>query len=241
MLRIFDARTGEPLPATSTRRGPARVEVHAVRRDATQWRVLLVADLLVRALELDATPVWSLLTGPGADAAARADAAALGVRPFEPAREPAPGPAAVARVLHIVREGDPLPDAPTIAVAPVASDDLVRIGSAEPSVVRLALLEHHHHARVVLDTAALDAARDTLKRWRRAVAGWARQPSRPIPGPVRDRLRAAWEDDLDAPGVLDVLRRAETDPDLADGARFEVYAHTDRFLGLDLAGEVGSV
>ncbi|MBQ0830597.1 hypothetical protein [Streptomyces tagetis] len=241
MLRIIDARTGEPLPATSTRRGPARVEAHAVRRDATQLRVLLVADLLVRALELDATPVWSLLTGPEAGADTRADAAALGVRPFEPAREPAPDPAAVARTLHIVREGEPLPDAPTVAVAPVASDDLVLLGSAEPSVVRLALLAHHHHARVALDDAALDDARDTLKRWRRAVANWARQPSRPIPGPVRDRLRGAWEDDLDAPGVLDVLRQVETDPDLPDGARFETYAHTDRFLGLDLVSELGSV
>ncbi|OSC53016.1 hypothetical protein B5181_38275, partial [Streptomyces sp. 4F] len=98
----------------------------------------------------------------------------------------------------------------------------------------------HHHARVRLDPAALDEARATLARWRRAVAAWARQPSRPVPGEVRDRLRAAWEDDVDAPGVLRVLRRVETDPGLPDGARFETYAYADRFLGLHLARDVGA-
>ncbi|NEC71239.1 hypothetical protein G3I25_06495, partial [Streptomyces rochei] len=77
-------------------------------------------------------------------------------------------------------------------------------------------------------------------RWRRAVAAWARRPSRPVPGVVRDRLRAAWEDDVDAPGVLGVLRAVETDPDLPDGARFETFAHADRFLGLHLTRDVGA-
>jgi cysteinyl-tRNA synthetase len=133
-------------------------------------------------------------------------------------------------------DGD-APGATTVAVAPVypADPDL-----ADPDAVRLALLARPRHARVELDPAALDEARDTLARLRRAVADWARHPSRPVPGDVRDRLRAAWEDDLDAPGVLRVLRRVETDPDLPDGARFEICAYADRFLGLQLTRDVGS-
>jgi cysteinyl-tRNA synthetase len=142
--------------------------------------------------------------------------------------------------VHVVPEGHAADDGTTgttLAVAPVdpAAPDL-----ADPDALRLALLSRHHHARVELGATAVDEARDTLARWRRAVARWARQPSRPVPGEVRDRLRGAWEDDLDAPAVLRVLRRVEEDPDLPDGARFETYAYADRFLGLHLARDVGA-
>ncbi|MER7490927.1 hypothetical protein ABTY20_34615, partial [Streptomyces sp. NPDC126497] len=80
----------------------------------------------------------------------------------------------------------------------------------------------------------------TLDRWRRAVADWARRPSRPVPDAVRAGLRTAWEDDLDTAGVLGVLCAVETDPGLADGARFETYAYADRLLGLDLTRDLGA-
>ncbi|MDT0610980.1 hypothetical protein [Streptomyces lancefieldiae] len=232
MLRIIDARTAEPVPAAPARRGPTRVEVHAPGHDTTGLRVLLVADLLVRALELDGTPAWPLLTGAEDRARLREDAAALGIRPFEDGRVGGAGQA-----VHVVCEGGAAPDGATVAVAPVTPAEQ---GPADPDALRLALLERHHHARVELGATALDEARDTLARWRRAVAAWARQPSRPVPGEVRDRLRAAWEDDLDAPGVLRVLRDVETDPGLPDGARFETYAYADRFLGLELTRDLGS-
>ncbi|WP_217169702.1 hypothetical protein [Streptomyces sp. AC512_CC834] len=236
MLRIIDARTGEPALAAPARRAPTRVEAHAPGHDATALRVLLVADLLVRALELDGTPAWALLTGEEERDKLRQDSAALGIRPFEDGAAAGSGPGTGQRV-RVVREGGAAPDGATVAVAPVhpAEPDLT-----DPDAVRLALLERHHHARVRLDTPALDEARDTLARWRRAVADWARQPSRPVPGEVRDRLRAAWEDDLDTPGVLRVLRRVETDPDLPDGARFEICAYADRFLGLHLTRDLGA-
>ncbi|MGC9496894.1 hypothetical protein [Streptomyces sp. WG7] len=236
MLRIIDARTREPAPAAPARRGPTRVEAHAPGRDTTGLRVLLVADLLVRALELDGTPVWAVLTGAEEEPRLRADAAALGIRPFDDGGAAGPGPGA-GQTVHVVREGGATPDGATVAVASV---DVAAQGTDDPDAVRLALLERHHHARVELDASALDDAGDTLARWRRAVAAWARQPSRPVPGEVRDQLRAAWEDDLDAPGVLRVLRRVETDPGLPDGARFETYAYADRFLGLHLARDVGT-
>ncbi|WP_282084267.1 hypothetical protein [Streptomyces tendae] len=297
MLRIIDARTGEPALAAPARRAPTRVEAHVRGRDAGALRVLLVADLLVRALELDGTPAWAVLTGTTAEPGRlRKDAAALGVRPFEDGAATGPGPgtgqvvrvvaeaeaeagtgtgtggeAAAEPVAAFVAEGENesgnegeaqdavqggdhdavqggeqggdggIRDATTVAVAPVrpAAPDLDS-DLADPDAVRLALLERQHHARVELDAAVLDAARDTLARLRRAVADWARHPSRPVPGEMRDRLRAAWEDDLDAPGVLRLLRRVESDPDLADGARFEICAYADRFLGLHLTRDVGS-
>jgi cysteinyl-tRNA synthetase len=114
------------------------------------------------------------------------------------------------------------------------------VADADPYALRLALLEQHRSTPVRLDATVLDDAGATLTRLRRAVAAWARQPSRPVPGEVRDRLRAAWEDDLDTPAVLRVLRRVETDPGVPDGARFETFAYADRLLGLDLTREVGS-
>ncbi|MET8571153.1 hypothetical protein [Streptomyces sp. NPDC004783] len=265
MLRIIDARTGEPVPAAPARRGFTRVEAHAPGRDTTGLRVLLVADVLVRTLELGGTPVWALLTGEGEEARKelRAEAAALGVRPFEES----PGGPGRGQTIRVVRGdvsgvGDagataaggggpagagsgrePLPDAataPTLTVAPVDPAARDAVAGAGADVLRLALLERHRSTPVRLDAAVLDDARDTLTRLRRAVAVWARQPSRPVPGEVRDRLRAAWEDDLDTPGLLRELRRVETDPDLADGARFETFAYADRLLGLDLTRDLGS-
>ncbi|CAL9382425.1 hypothetical protein SUDANB140_01078 [Streptomyces sp. enrichment culture] len=91
-----------------------------------------------------------------------------------------------------------------------------------------------------LDEAEPATARDTLAHWRTAVARWARQPSRPVPADVRERLRAAWADDLDDPAVLRILREVENASDLPDGARFEICAYADRFLGLQLTRDVGA-
>ncbi|WP_079158834.1 hypothetical protein [Streptomyces sp. SAT1] len=240
VLRITDARTGEPVDAAPARRGLTRIEAHASGFDATGLRVLLVADLLVRALELGGTPVWALLTGDREQAELRAGAAALGIHPFEDSR----GLGAAlgeAQVVHVAREDD---DGATggvrLAVAPVdAALPVTPAPGGDPAAWRLALLAQPRTRRVRLDADTLDEAGATLARWRGAVADWARRPSRPIPDDVRAELRAAWEDDLDIPAALGVLERAASRPDLPDGARFETYAYADRLLGLDLALAVG--
>jgi hypothetical protein len=53
-------------------------------------------------------------------------------------------------------------------------------------------------------------------------------------------LRAAWEDDLDVPAALEVLRRLEEAEDVPPGARFESYAYADRLVGLELTREIGA-
>ncbi|MGV9991994.1 hypothetical protein [Streptomyces sp. NPDC003374] len=275
MLRIIDARTGHPVDAAPARRGLTRIEAHASGFDASGLRVLLVADLLVRALELGGTPVWALLTGERDQAELRAGAEALGVRPFEDSRDlgAALGEAQVVRVTGepatpdgaggagpggvgsggggprgVVSQGgrsagtdaEAEAEGVRVAVAPVeAAVPVVPAALDDPAVLRLALLGHRRTRPVRLDEHALDEAGRALARWRRAVADWARRPSRPVPDEVRGRLRGAWEDDLDMPAVLRVLEWVAARPDLADGARFETYAYADRLLGLDLTRDLG--
>ncbi|MFD1657314.1 hypothetical protein ACFSL4_03465 [Streptomyces caeni] len=227
MLRITDARSGEPV---DIRPGLTRVHAHVAGADTSALRVLLVADALARALELGGTPVVAV-AAPTAVLRARADD--LGIRPGEPE---APG---VGRVLHVVGAQGTAPDGVRVEVAP-ATGPAGADAAAPPSAVRLALLATPRRLPADLGTAALTEARDTLVRWRKAVASWATRPSRPIPERVRRDLRAAWEDDLDVPAVLEVLRRVESADDIPDGARFETFAHADRLLGLDLTREIGA-
>ncbi|WP_308298815.1 hypothetical protein [Streptomyces sp. GESEQ-35] len=236
MLRITDTRTGDFVDAAPVRRGLTRVEAHPPGFDLTALRVLLVADLLVRALELGGTPVWALLTCERETADLRAGAAALGIRPFEDSRDAGPG-LGEAQVIHVVPEGGSAPDGVRVAVAPVHPS---APEAGDPAVLRLALLSRPRAASVRLDEAALAEANETLMRWRRAVAAWAHRPSRPIPDEARGRLRTAWEDDLDVPEVLATLRWVESAPDVPDGARFETYAYADRLLGLDLTRDLGA-
>ncbi|WP_207924940.1 hypothetical protein [Streptomyces aquilus] len=250
MLRIIDARTGEPVEAAPARRGLTRVEAHVPGLDGTALRVLLVADTLVRALELGGTPVWALLDSAQRRSEVRAAATALGVRPFEDGREAGRGLGG-AQAVHVVAEDSAAPDPDGIRLAVAAVEGPVEgvagavgavdrlVEGAEPDVLRLALLSQRRGQPARLDEAALQDAHDTLVRWRRAVAGWAREPSRPVPDEVRGELRTAWEDDLDVPGVLRVLRSVETS-DLPAGARFETYAYADRLLGLELTRDIGA-
>lgn len=224
VLRIIDARSGEP---TEIRPGLVRVQAHTAGADTSALRVLLVADTLARALELSGTPVVTVAALP---AGLRARVEDFAIRPAEP---DAPG---VGRVLHVLGAGGTAPDGVHVEVAPATGS----YDAGEPSAVRLALLARARREPVQLDAAVLGEARDTLAHWRKAVAGWSTRPSKPIPPQVRDALRAAWEDDLDMPAVLDVLRRVESADDVPDGARFETYAYADRLLGLGLAREIGA-
>ncbi|MFF5883005.1 hypothetical protein [Streptomyces sp. NPDC012589] len=250
MLRITDARTGHLVDAAPVRRGLTRVEAHTEGFDATALRVMVVADLLVRALELGGTPVWALLRADRGRPELRAAAAALGVRPFEDDRQPDPG-LGEARILHVVGEDGAKPDGARVAVAAAVADGLTvltapdatdstrnasgtgREGPAAPASADPGAPP----GTTGPDPAALRLA---LLYWRRAVADWASTPSRPVPDAVRARLRSAWENDLDAVGVLDVLHDVEHVHGLPDGARFETFAHADRLLGLELTRDLGT-
>jgi len=244
VLRILDARTGEPVDAAPSRRGLVRVHAHPPGADTTGLRVLLTADVLVRALEIGGNAVWATLA-PAPDPAAaeggawlRARAAELGIRPFEDHRDTEEGPVA-ARTVDVVARGTAMTDGPRVEVAPVDSGRGPAPVPGDPTALRLALLARRRDLPLSLDAEVLAEAEHTLGRWRAAVAGWAERPSGPVPEDVRLRLRAAWEDDLDVLTVLDVLRSVE-DSGIPEGARFETYAYADRLLGLELTREIGA-
>lgn len=240
VLRILDAKTGETVPAVSARRALTRVEAHASGYDLTALRVLLTSDLLLRALELGGTPVLPLLTADRHQAELHAAATILGIRPFEDGRDLAAG-LGEAQVVHVTATGLAVPGAGlTVAVAPADGCGAAVLHTlADPAALRLALLDAPRGAAVHLGAGALDAAGRRLGRLRQSVAHWARSPSRPVPEKVRGRLREAWEDDLDVPAVLGVLRWMENQPEIPDGARFETCAYADRLLALDLARDLG--
>jgi cysteinyl-tRNA synthetase len=116
--------------------------------------------------------------------------------------------------------------------------DVVERGH-DPLALRLAFLSSRYRQQANLSWDAIAGAAKTLERWRTAVASWAESPSAAIAQAWADEVLEAFEDDLDTPRALQVLRRLEKATDVPDGAKFETFAWADRLLGLDLARLVG--
>ena len=109
----------------------------------------------------------------------------------------------------------------------------------DPLALRLVFLDHRYRQQLNLTWAVLDAAGRTLRRWRERVAEWARSPSRPMCAGYVGDFTAAFDDDLDTPAALRVLRTLEKDGEIPPGAKFETFAYADQMLGLDLARDIG--
>ncbi|WP_043630675.1 CysS/YqeB C-terminal domain-containing protein [Nonomuraea candida] len=122
----------------------------------------------------------------------------------------------------------------------VPLSDVVAAG-LDPLAVRLAFLEHHYRQRLDLTWETLRAADRTLRGWRTRVAEWAESVSAPLSREHADRVEAAFDDDLDTPAALNVLRELERDGSVAPGAKFETFLHLDQVLGLDLPSRIGQV
>ena len=120
----------------------------------------------------------------------------------------------------------------------VLVSDVVERGH-DPLALRLAFLSSRYRQQTDLSWDTIAAADATLRRWRERVADWADEPSRPIDPAASGGVLAAFDDDLDTPRALQVLRRLERDEQVPPGARFETFAWADRLLGLDLARDVG--
>lgn len=115
----------------------------------------------------------------------------------------------------------------------------VSAAGLDPLAVRLALMEHRYRREVTLTWDVLRAADETLRRWRARVAEWAESPSRPMSTGHAARVRAAFDDDLDTPLALRVLRELERDESASPGARFETFIDADLLLALDLSRDIG--
>ena len=109
----------------------------------------------------------------------------------------------------------------------------------DPLALRLFFLTGRYRQQMNLTWDALAGADRRLQRWRARVAEWAEAPSAAMSGEYVDRLRRAFDDDLDTPTALVVLADLEKDAALAPGAKFETFAWVDRILGLDLARDIG--
>ena len=137
-----------------------------------------------------------------------------------PTGEPAGSPA------HRIQPGEVEPAVPDLA-------------GADPLALRLALLQHPYRGGLRLGRDDLVAADTLLKHWRERVSHWALSPSRPMCAEYVADVLAALDADLDTPAALRSLAALAGDQEIPDGAKFEAFAYLDRFLGLDLARDVG--
>jgi cysteinyl-tRNA synthetase len=110
----------------------------------------------------------------------------------------------------------------------------------DPLAVRLAFLQSRYRQQANLSWDTLAGADRTLARWRARVAEWAESPSAALSAAHRDRIVAAFDDDLDTPAAVIALRDLERDESVPPGAKFETFAHCDRLFGLDLVRTVGA-
>jgi cysteinyl-tRNA synthetase len=109
----------------------------------------------------------------------------------------------------------------------------------DPLALRLAFLEHHYRQPLEVTWTMLTEAGVALRDWRRRVAVWATQASKPMCAQYVAELTGAFDDDLDSPAALRSLRTLAADAEIPPGSKFETAAHVDQLLGLDLVSEVG--
>ncbi|MEU6674339.1 hypothetical protein [Streptomyces sp. NPDC046925] len=224
--------------------GPLRMCAHAPSAhdpDAadgpTGLRVLLVADVLSRVAELRGRTV---LVGWTCPPAASADGA--GIRPADAHGTPDEitealgGPPAV----HLTSRTYEGKDGLTLQIGEVVTGGReVHDTDRDPLALRLLLLGHPHHQPVDIGEKALDASGEKLADWRKKVAAWADEPSKPMPAEFVRRAMAALENGLDTPAVLRLLDELDAAADVPGGAKFETFAHFDRVLALEIVRDIG--
>jgi cysteinyl-tRNA synthetase len=111
-----------------------------------------------------------------------------------------------------------------------------------PLAARLLFLQARYRTPLNFTWEALAAAGTTLHRLRARMAEWAMDPRAGTAPGCADYERRFWSavhDDLNTPRALVVLHELEGDESLPPASRYTSVAAFDRFLGLDLAAEVG--
>ncbi|MFG2722179.1 hypothetical protein ACGFW5_28405 [Streptomyces sp. NPDC048416] len=227
MLRIVDELAGP---------GPLRVCAHAPADGdpGTALRVLLIADVLARVVELRGRAVLVGRTGPVWPTAAADIRPADAEGGLDEVTEGLGGPPDV-HLTSGTYEGV------NTACLRIGEADLPPLDDLDPLALRLLLLRRPYEEPVTATAEEIGDAARTLGRWRRAVATWAGQPSKPIPAELKSTARAALDSRLDTAAVLHLLEDLETAPEVPEGAKFETFAHLDRVLSLELVREVGTV
>ena len=250
MLSLFDPGTGRAEPLVPGHRGELRILSRGGPPGLAGLCDLLLPDLIRRTAEwhrLRVASAWAetgAWAGNGSGAAFRQAASALNLRPPDTddlgsaadvctggtaARRPPGAGLAPAPVTFPADLGGTGPD-------PLAGLDGRGL---DPLALRLVLLGRRYRDPLTVTWPALAAAGAELASWRGLVADWANLPSRPLSAAHRGRIAAAFDDDLDTPAALAVLRDLAADASVPAGARFETFADADRLFGLDLVRDVG--
>jgi hypothetical protein len=249
VLSLFDPGTGRAEPLVPGHRGELRILSRGGPPGLAGLCDLLLPDLIRRTAEwhrLRVASAWAetgAWVGNGGGAAFRQAASALNLRPPDtddlgPAADVCTGEGGPGAGGCWARSGPVTFPADLGGTGP---DPLAGLDGRglDPLALRLVLLGRRYRDPLTVTWPALSAAGAELASWRGLVADWANLPSRPLSAAHRDRIAAAFDDDLDTPAALAVLRDLAADAAVPPGARFETFADADRLFGLDLVRDVG--
>ncbi|MEY3857094.1 MAG: hypothetical protein RLZZ193_743 [Actinomycetota bacterium] len=97
----------------------------------------------------------------------------------------------------------------------------------DPLAIRLCFLENKYRSQMDLTWSSIEAAHETLKRWRMKMARWSTDKAISIDAEIEH----AFNTDLDTPKVIIRLREIEKD---SSDNKAAVFRYADQVLGLDL-------
>jgi cysteinyl-tRNA synthetase len=107
----------------------------------------------------------------------------------------------------------------------LVSDIMAR--GIDPLALRLCFLENRYRSQMDLTWNSINAADETIKRWRTKMSTWGKSYAITIDS----EIESAFENDLDTPKVILRLREIEKSE---VGNKRELFLYADQVLGLDL-------
>ena len=97
----------------------------------------------------------------------------------------------------------------------------------DPLAIRLCFLENKYRSQMDLTWSSIEAAHETLKRWRMKMSQWGSENSLQID----PEIESAFNTDLDTPRVIMRLREIEKSE---SENKASIFRYADQVLGLDL-------
>jgi len=97
----------------------------------------------------------------------------------------------------------------------------------DPLAIRLCFLENKYRSQMDLTWSSIEAAHETLKRWRMKMSQWGSEKSMQID----PEIESAFNTDLDTPRVI--MRLREIEKSNSDD-KASIFHYADQVLGLDL-------
>jgi cysteinyl-tRNA synthetase len=117
-----------------------------------------------------------------------------------------------------------------------SSDNVVLVSDViargiDPLALRLCFLENRYRSQMDLTWNSINAADETLKRWRNKMSTWSHSSTISID----PEMESAFNNDLDTPKVI--LRLREIEKSNLEN-KHELFSYADQVLGLDLGRPV---